>query len=153
ELRAGSPEESASIVRGILEGRDGPATRVVLANAAAALLAAERVTTPREGVALAAETVAEGKARGVLERLVACSQPEKRGRGGKNEMARKIILRADPGIDGAFATALAFADPEIDVLGLAATAGNVSAEVATRNVHILVESFDPPRWPRLGAAL
>jgi anthranilate phosphoribosyltransferase len=75
ELRAGSPDESASIVRGILDGRDGPATRVVLANAAAALLAAERVATPREGVALAAETVAVGNARRVLERLVACSQP------------------------------------------------------------------------------
>jgi inosine-uridine nucleoside N-ribohydrolase len=68
-------------------------------------------------------------------------------------MARKVILIADPGIDGAFATALALADPEFDVLGLAATAGNISAEVATRNVHILVETFDPPRWPRLGAAL
>jgi inosine-uridine nucleoside N-ribohydrolase len=68
-------------------------------------------------------------------------------------MARKVILLSDPGIDGAFATALALADPEFDVLGLAATAGNVSAEVATRNVHILVENFDPPRWPRLGAAL
>jgi inosine-uridine nucleoside N-ribohydrolase len=68
-------------------------------------------------------------------------------------MARKVILIADPGIDGAFATALALADPDFDVLGLAATAGNISAEVATRNVHILVEHFDPPRWPRLGAAL
>jgi inosine-uridine nucleoside N-ribohydrolase len=68
-------------------------------------------------------------------------------------MARKVVLIADPGIDGAFATALALADPEFDVLGLAATAGNISAEVATRNVHILVETFDPPRWPRLGAAL
>src|SRR5262249_21212082 len=38
-------------------------------------------------------------------------------------------------------------------LALAATAGNVPAEEATRNVHILVEHLDPPRWPRLGAAL
>jgi anthranilate phosphoribosyltransferase len=74
DLRAGGPEESARVVRAILDGRDGPATRVVLANAAAALLAAERVATPREGVALAAETVASGKARRVLERLVTCSQ-------------------------------------------------------------------------------
>src|SRR5262249_40587906 len=37
--------------------------------------------------------------------------------------------------------------------GLAATAGNVSAEQATKNVHILVEQLDPARWPRLGAAL
>jgi inosine-uridine nucleoside N-ribohydrolase len=68
-------------------------------------------------------------------------------------MARKVILVSDPGIDGAFAVALALFDPELDVLGLAATVGNVSAEQATRNVHILVEQFDPPRWPRLGAAL
>jgi inosine-uridine nucleoside N-ribohydrolase len=68
-------------------------------------------------------------------------------------MMRKIIVVADPGIDGAFAAALALQDPELDVLGLAATAGNVKAEQATKNVHILVEQTDPPRWPRLGAAL
>src|SRR5262245_8505422 len=68
-------------------------------------------------------------------------------------MAHKVILLTDPGIDGAFAVALAFLDPDIDVIGLAATAGNVDAEQATKNVHILVEQFDPPRWPRLGAAL
>jgi inosine-uridine nucleoside N-ribohydrolase len=68
-------------------------------------------------------------------------------------MARKLIIVADPGIDGAFAVALALHDPELDLIGLAATAGNVSAEQATRNVHILIEQIDPPRWPRLGAAL
>jgi inosine-uridine nucleoside N-ribohydrolase len=68
-------------------------------------------------------------------------------------MARKLIIVTDPGIDGAFAVAMALHDPELDLLGLAATAGNVSAEQATRNVHILVEQFDPTRWPRLGAAL
>jgi inosine-uridine nucleoside N-ribohydrolase len=68
-------------------------------------------------------------------------------------MARKVILLADPGIDGAFAIALALHDPDLAVLGLAATAGNVGAEPATRNMHILLEQFDPPRWPRLGAAL
>ena len=68
-------------------------------------------------------------------------------------MARKVILVADPGIDGAFAGALALNAPELEVVGLAATAGNVSAEQATRNIHILVEQLDPPRWPRLGAAL
>src|SRR3954453_20392758 len=68
-------------------------------------------------------------------------------------MARKIILVADPGIDGAFAVALALRDPDLDVLGLAATAGNVPAEQATRNVPTLVDQIDPPRWPRLGAAL
>ena len=68
-------------------------------------------------------------------------------------MARKVILVTDPGIDGAFAGALALFAPDLEVIGLAATAGNVAAEQATRNVHILVEQLDPPRWPRLGAAL
>src|SRR5438270_13909244 len=68
-------------------------------------------------------------------------------------MADKVILVTDPGIDGAFAVALALYDPELNVLGLAATAGNVSAEQATNNIHILIEQLDPPRWPRLGAAL
>jgi inosine-uridine nucleoside N-ribohydrolase len=68
-------------------------------------------------------------------------------------MARKIILVADPGIDAAFAVALALFEPELEVLAVVATAGNVRSEQATRNVHILIEQFDPPRWPRIGAAL
>ncbi len=40
-------------------------------------------------------------------------------------MAEKIVLIADPGNDGAFAIALALFDPEIEVLGRGATAGNV----------------------------
>ena len=68
-------------------------------------------------------------------------------------MTRKLVIVADPGIDGAFAIALALHDPQLDVLGLAATAGNVTGEQATKNVHILVEQLDPPRWPRLGTAL
>ena len=67
-------------------------------------------------------------------------------------MPRKVILIGDPGIDGAFAITLALLDPDLEVVGLAATAGNVPAEQATRNVHILVEQLDPRRWPRLGAA-
>jgi inosine-uridine nucleoside N-ribohydrolase len=68
-------------------------------------------------------------------------------------MAEKVILIADPGIDSAFATALALNDPDLEVLALAATAGNVSAEQATRNAHIIIEQIDPARWPRIGTAL
>ena len=73
DLHADGPGESASLVRAVLAGQSGPALRVVLANAAAALLAAERVHSLREGVALATEAVQSGRARQVLERLVACS--------------------------------------------------------------------------------
>jgi inosine-uridine nucleoside N-ribohydrolase len=68
-------------------------------------------------------------------------------------MTRKVILVSDPGIDGAFALSLALHDPDLEVLGVAATAGNVDAERATQNVHVVIEQLDPPRWPRIGAAL
>src|SRR5258707_14605378 len=68
-------------------------------------------------------------------------------------MAANRVLLADPGIDGALAMALGLLDPDLDVLGVAASAGNVTAEQATRNMQIVVEQVDPPRLPRLGAAL
>lgn len=68
-------------------------------------------------------------------------------------MARKILLVADPGIDTAFAVSLALNDPNLEVVGLLPTAGNVSAEQATANVHTLIDVIDPPKWPRLAAAL
>jgi anthranilate phosphoribosyltransferase len=70
ELRADGPEESASVIRDVLAGKEGAALRVVLANAAAALLAAERVTTLGDGVKRAAAAVADGRAALVLEGLV-----------------------------------------------------------------------------------
>lgn len=68
-------------------------------------------------------------------------------------MARKLVIVADPGIDAAFAVALALNDPDLDVVGLLPTAGNVSADQATANVHTLLGVLDPPKWPRLAAAL
>jgi len=67
-------------------------------------------------------------------------------------MAQKVILIVDPGIDTAFAVALALLDPKLDVLALCATAGNVPAMQSTMNVHTLIAQLDPPRWPRLGGA-
>jgi len=68
-------------------------------------------------------------------------------------MAEKVLLIADPGIDSAFAISMALNAPELEVVALAATAGNVSAQLATRNMHILITQLDPPRWPRIGSAL
>lgn len=78
ELRADGPEESAALICAILAGRSGAPARVVLANAAAALLAAEQVGTLAEGVALAARAIADGRAQRVLDQLVACTR-EKTG--------------------------------------------------------------------------
>ncbi len=70
ELCVQGPEESAAVIRGVLEGREGPALRIVLANAAAALLAAERVGSLTEGVERARKAVMDGRAAAVLEGLV-----------------------------------------------------------------------------------
>jgi anthranilate phosphoribosyltransferase len=74
DLRAHGPKESAALVRKVLSGEEGPAARVVLANAAAALLAAGRVRELTEGVALARTAIGSGRAAQVLERLIECSK-------------------------------------------------------------------------------
>jgi anthranilate phosphoribosyltransferase len=72
DLRVSGPEESAAVIRAILDGEDGPAARVVIANAAAALVAAEKVETFAEGVVRARQAIHSGRARQVLDRLIAC---------------------------------------------------------------------------------
>ena len=67
-------------------------------------------------------------------------------------MSKKVVLISDPGIDGAFAIALALYDPDLEVVGMLASPGNVPADQATKNVRIVLDQLDPPRWPRLGAA-
>jgi anthranilate phosphoribosyltransferase len=69
EIKAAGPAESAAIVRRVLDNEDGPARRMVLANAAAALWAAEAVKTLREGVEKADAALASGHARSILEAL------------------------------------------------------------------------------------
>jgi anthranilate phosphoribosyltransferase len=68
-IRADGPAESAAVIRHVLDNRDGPARRIVLANAAAALWAAEAVPTLREGVERAEAALAGGLPRAVLEQL------------------------------------------------------------------------------------
>jgi anthranilate phosphoribosyltransferase len=70
ELCAEGPEASAALLRAVLDGAEGAARRIVLANAAAALVAAERAATPAEGVELARRALDCGGAREVLVRLV-----------------------------------------------------------------------------------
>jgi anthranilate phosphoribosyltransferase len=70
EIGADSPAASAAILRAVLENRPGPARRIVLANAAAALYVAEAVSTLRGGVERADEAIRSGRARHVLEQLV-----------------------------------------------------------------------------------
>lgn len=67
-------------------------------------------------------------------------------------MTRKVILDCDPGIDDAVALSMALFDPRLDVVAVTATAGNVPAEQASRNVQAIIEQLDPVRFPRVGCA-
>jgi inosine-uridine nucleoside N-ribohydrolase len=65
-------------------------------------------------------------------------------------MLQKLIIDADPGIGDALAIAVALADPGLDVLALTAVGGCVSPMQAGRNLQAIVETLDPPKWPRIG---
>jgi anthranilate phosphoribosyltransferase len=71
DLAGGCAEENAEIARRVLGGTPGPARDIVLANASVALLAAEKATSFREGVRLAAELIDCGAALDRLTRLAA----------------------------------------------------------------------------------
>jgi anthranilate phosphoribosyltransferase len=73
-LRVRTAAESAQIVRQVLAGQPGPQRDIVLANAAAALIAAGRVNDPREGVRMAGEAIDSGAAAGLCGRLVEWTQ-------------------------------------------------------------------------------
>lgn len=70
QLVGGNPADNARLLRRVLEGERGPARDCVLANTAAALVAAERAGNWQEGVGLAEEAIDSGAAARVLTRLV-----------------------------------------------------------------------------------
>jgi anthranilate phosphoribosyltransferase len=70
DLTGGSPAENAEALKRLLAGEKGPYRDIVLLNAAAAFLVADRVETLKEGVELAAEIIDDGRAQKALERLV-----------------------------------------------------------------------------------
>ena len=73
DLRGGDAAANAAIARRLLAGEGGPTRDIVLLNAAASLLIAERAGTIREGIAAAAEALDGGRAAAILEKLVAVS--------------------------------------------------------------------------------
>ena len=75
ELRGGTPDENAAILRGILDGSiTGPKRDVVLLNAGAALWAANRVENLRRGLEQAAESIDSGAAVAKLDSLIEMSR-------------------------------------------------------------------------------
>lgn len=70
ELKGGSPEENAKIVRAVLGGEKGPRRDVVLMNAGAALYISGKAESLEAGVKLAAELIDSGAALRKLEEFV-----------------------------------------------------------------------------------
>ncbi len=74
QLRGGGPDENARALRGLLNGEPGAYRDIVLLNAAAAFLVAERVETLQDGLALGAAAIEDGRAKAALDRLIAITK-------------------------------------------------------------------------------
>jgi anthranilate phosphoribosyltransferase len=73
-IRVDSPEQSLSMLRGVLEDRPGPARDIVVLNAGAAIYVAGVTDSLAEGVRWADSAIASGEARNRLDRLVVLTQ-------------------------------------------------------------------------------
>jgi anthranilate phosphoribosyltransferase len=71
DIKGGDPTANAAHMTRLLDGGRGPLRDIVLLNSAAALIVAGRARDLRHGVDQAADAIDEGKARRVLEKLVA----------------------------------------------------------------------------------
>jgi anthranilate phosphoribosyltransferase len=69
-ISGGDAAENASIVRRVLSGEKSPRRDVVLMNAAAALVAADRAEHLKAGAAIAAQSIDSGRAAQKLDALV-----------------------------------------------------------------------------------
>lgn len=74
DMAGGDPAANAAITRAILAGEKGPRRNVVLINAGAALVAADKAADLRQGIAQAAAAIDQGKAMEKLQALAAYTQ-------------------------------------------------------------------------------
>ena len=73
-LRVETPEESVTMLRGVLDNQSSPARDIVLLNAGAALYAANVATSIGEGIERAREALDSGAARTKLAQFIAFTQ-------------------------------------------------------------------------------
>jgi anthranilate phosphoribosyltransferase len=73
-LKVETAEQSAAILRGVLNDEAGPARDIVLLNAGAALYAANVAPSIADGISRARQALASGAARERLSRFVAITQ-------------------------------------------------------------------------------
>ncbi|MDX1483135.1 MAG: anthranilate phosphoribosyltransferase [Alphaproteobacteria bacterium] len=76
DLKGGDAETNARAITDLLAGAEGPYRDIVLLNAAAALVVADKAEDLTAGVGLAAEAIASGKAKDTLARLVAITNAD-----------------------------------------------------------------------------
>ena len=72
-LKGGDADHNARILRGVLDGEEGPQRDVVLLNAAAAMVVGGLAEDITAGLEVARESIDSGKARQALDRLVEVS--------------------------------------------------------------------------------
>lgn len=70
DIQGGDAKENAQIILDILSNKSGPRRDIVLMNAAAALVASERAADFREGVGMATDSIARGRAKAKLDQLI-----------------------------------------------------------------------------------
>lgn len=76
EITGGDPAFNAAALTRLLDGETGAYREIVLLNAAAAFLVADKVETLREGVELAGAVLDDGRAKAALAGLVAATNSE-----------------------------------------------------------------------------
>jgi len=74
DIEGQGPEENARILLEILSGSRGPRRDMVIMNAAAAILVADRASSPEEAAGIAAESIDSGRAMAALEKLRAMGE-------------------------------------------------------------------------------
>ena len=70
DIMGGDAQVNAGITRAVLGGTDGAPRRIVLLNAALAIMAGEKATTLKEGIGIATDCIDSGAALKKLEALV-----------------------------------------------------------------------------------
>ncbi len=74
EIRGGDSSKNAAVTLGVLKGKSGAPRDIVLLNAAAVFVAAERAENFEQGIAVAAESIDSGQALQKLQELVTLSK-------------------------------------------------------------------------------
>ncbi len=74
DLKGGEPADNAKALSALLDGASGAYRDIVLLNAAAALIVAGKVSDLKEGAAVAATAIDDGKAKDTLAKFAAITQ-------------------------------------------------------------------------------